>query len=92
MSDPFQGIEIEPENNEVQPKKKKSKKVSKTEKRIVNEQVRKKEIVKLDKSEAKQPTLKERATLIYAIKAYGKSPRFKKYLKSQGKSSAFCLL
>jgi hypothetical protein len=78
MSDPFEGID----NTEPVPKKTKknrTKKESKAETKLMDHH-----ITKMTAPDEKD--LKERATLIYAIQAYGKSPRFKKYLKTQGKS------
>jgi hypothetical protein len=77
MSDPFEGIDQDQVPVQEVKKKKKAKKPTKTEKRIVDEHV---------KNMKPKEGVKERATLIYAIKAYGKSTRFKKYLKSQGKT------
>ena len=73
MSDPFEGIDnVEP----VEAKGKKSKKKAKPQ--VLDDFV---------KPVGKQSDdVKEKASLIYAIKSYGRSTRFKKYLKSQGKS------
>ena len=73
MSDPFEGIET------AEPKKvkKRTKKQSNAETKLMDNHIKKM---------TEPDDLKERATLIYAIKAYGKSPRFKKYLKTQGKT------
>lgn len=70
MSDPFEGID-KVEPVEAKPNKSKKKN---------------KQIDDFVKPIDKQSDLKEKASLIYAIKSYGRSTRFKKYLKSQGKS------
>jgi hypothetical protein len=77
MSDPFEGIDkVEPV--EAKPKGKKSKKKAKPQ--VLDDFV---DIKPVDKQ---SDDVKEKATLIYAVKSYHRSARFKKYLKSQGKS------
>jgi hypothetical protein len=79
MSDPFDGIDnIEDD----QPSKPKSKKPKKSKKIILDDIIEPTPAKKQPKSN----DYKEKATLIYAIKAYTRSKRFAKYLKSQGKT------
>lgn len=87
--DPFEGID-----GEIQPAKKSTKK-KKSKKPV--EDVIIEQLVEDMKEDAIEPPLppprqhvapdntKDRASVIFAIKAYHKSPRFAKFLKSQGK-------
>jgi hypothetical protein len=72
MTDPFLGLDIIEDEPPVKSKKpKKSKKIS----------------IDLEKPKTvKKNDYKEKATLIFAIKAYNRSKRFSEYLKSQGKT------
>ena len=92
MTDPFEGID------DVQapaPKTKKGKKIktqstklqNKMEKQLIDDYQATMQPVTMQ-PEKDPDDVKERATLIYAIRAYGKSPRFKQYLKQQGKISS----
>jgi hypothetical protein len=78
MSDPFEGID-KVEDDEPKPK---SKKPKKSKKITLDDIIEPTEVKKQPKSN----DFKEKATLIYAIKAYTRSKRFAKYLKSQGKT------
>jgi len=79
MDDPFEGIN---EQEMTEPpkktkKKKKSKSIQKAEKQVLDN------IVQSTAPEPKDDT-KERAAVIFSIKSYGKSARFKKLWKAEG--------
>lgn len=85
-NDPFEGIDVEVDTTAPQPKKKRRGKVGKAvEDRILDAYVEELKPTPTTGTTAADDTTKERATLIFAIKAYGKSARFSKYLKEQGK-------
>jgi hypothetical protein len=79
MSDPFEGIDkVEDE----EPSKPKSKKPKKSKKITLDDIIE----PTPEKKTPKSDDFKQKASLIYSIKAYTRSKRFAKYLKSQGKT------